>query len=61
MGVYLSTSGDLVSWNALDEGERAFYAGPMAEAIVEHVCRYWSAVVLTELYFQNDWYCPDVP
>jgi hypothetical protein len=60
-GAFLSTPGDFVSWDALDEAERAFYDAPMAEGIVEHVCRYWQQVTTDEFLFEHPEYVPDVP
>jgi len=40
---------------------RVPFTGTVAEEIVEHMCRYWREADLTELYFQDDWYCLDQP
>lgn len=56
---YINANGDLVPWDALNEAEQSFYVAPLAEETVEHIVAFWREVTLTELYFQDPWYCPD--
>lgn len=50
-GLYLNAAGDRMPWEALDEAEQGYYVAPLAEGIVEHVCRYWRQTADHETFF----------
>jgi hypothetical protein len=66
--MYLSTSGDLVSWDALDEAEQAFHTLPRPWEVAEfgldvreYVRHYWNEVALAEFNGEHPECIPDVP
>ncbi len=65
---YLSTSGESVAWEALDEAEQAFHTVPppwvvteFGMTLAEYVCWYWNEVALAEFYFEHPEHVPDWP